>query len=133
MSKILTVNRNSFQKFTATDIEKSPVKTIKHRRSLSVSGKTKISFMGFSFILMITIGFSGAFYLYQVNDLINKNYKVQSLKNQIQELKKTSQKNKIKQVELQSMYNIEKATQNFGLVHTDKVIYLETNGTVAMK
>ncbi len=146
MSKILTVNRNSFQKFISTDIAKSANRTMNNRRVLSIknqiggqkkgsstSGKTKISFMSFSFILMIVLTISGAFYLYQVNDLVNKNYEVKTWRNKIQELQENGQKNRIKEVELQSMYNIEKATQGFGLVPTDKVSYIEIGGTVAMK
>jgi hypothetical protein len=89
--------------------------------------------MSFSFILLTVLVISGAFYLYQVNDLVHKNYEVKAWKNKIQELQKNGQKNKIKEVELQSMYNIEKATQDFGLVPTNKVTYIEIDGTVAMK
>ena len=146
MSKILTVKRSSFSKFTSININKAVAKTTDSRQVLraknqlknlqkgnSISGKTKISFMSSSFILILVLVVSGAIYLYQVNDLVDKRYKVKYWKNQIQQLQIAGQKNKIKEAEFQSMYNIEKATQKFGLVPTNKVSYVEINGVVAMK
>lgn len=99
----------------------------------SKSGNVSISFMNISFILISIVAFFGAFYLYQVNDLISKGYEIKALKNQIQNGQEISQKNKIKEVELQSMYNIEKSAQNLNLISSDGASYLEINESVAMK
>lgn len=111
------------------------IKKHTRRRTAEISkkGGIKISFMGISFIFTVIIIFSGAFYLYQVNDLVNKGYTVTSLQTQIQNLQEANQKSKIKEVELQSMYNIEKNTQALGLVNSNNVSYLEINNSVAMK
>jgi len=146
MLKILTVNKRGLKNFAKKGIRKSDKKTTscckvlrikKHtsRRAAEISkkGGIKISFMGISFIFTAVIIFSGAFYLYQVNDLVNKGYKVKSLQAQIQNLQEANQKSKIKEVELQSMYNIEKNTQELGLVSSNSISYLEINNSVAMK
>lgn len=75
----------------------------------------------------------GAFYLYQVNSIATKGYEIRDLESQIHDLQKESKKMEIREVELRSMDNIEKASQNLNLVNSDQVTYVEINGPVAMK
>jgi len=82
---------------------------------------------------VIMIFISGAFYLYQVNDLATKGYEIRDIENQIQMLEKESKKMKIKEVELRSMYNIEKSTQELNLISPQSVTYVEMESSVAMK
>lgn len=84
-------------------------------------------------ILMLGILFGGAFYLYEVNDRATKGYEIREVENRVRELEKESKKMKIKEVELRSMYNLEKATEEFDLVSSNNAIYLEMPGPVAMK
>jgi len=87
----------------------------------------------FTAVLVVMIFISGAFYLYQVNDLATKGYEIRDIENQIQVLEKESKKMKIKEVELRSMYNIEKSTQELNLVSPQSVTYVEMDSSVAMK
>ena len=96
-------------------------------------GSVKMGFMGAIFILTIVVIILGAFYLYQVNDLATKGYDIKEIENEIQGLKKTNEMNKIKEVELKSMYNLEKATENLDMVSARDITYLEIGGPVAMK
>ena len=48
-------------------------------------------------------------------------------------LKKENEQEKIKEVELRSMRNIEKSIENLNLVSSNEVSFLEINGPVAMK
>ena len=85
------------------------------------------------FILAGIVAFAGAFYLYQVNSLAAKGYELTDLQNKVGVLQEANKKNRIQEVELMSMYNIEKATQNSNLVSLSDASYLELNGPVAMK
>lgn len=98
----------------------------------SSRGSVKIGLTGIGFILAAIILVCGAFYLYQVNDLATKGYEVKDLENKIDDLKKENEKYKIHEVELKSMYNIEKATEDLDLVGSTDISYLEINGPVAM-
>jgi hypothetical protein len=83
--------------------------------------------------LALAIFFSGAFYLYQVNDLANKGYEMKEVENKIAQLRQANERSKIQEVELRSMYNIEKSTGKFNLKNSSHISYLELNGPVAMK
>jgi hypothetical protein len=83
--------------------------------------------------LVLVCIFSGVFYLYEVNDLAAKGYELKELQSKVASLQETNKKGVIKKVELMSMYNIEKATQNSNLVSLNNATYLELNGPMAMK
>lgn len=93
----------------------------------------KLELKSACFILAATVVFSGAFYLYQVNDLASKGYELRDLQDRVATLQATNKKGTIQEVELMSMYNIEKVTQNLDLVNMSDVKYLELNSPVAMK
>lgn len=84
-------------------------------------------------ILVAAVVFSGAFYLFQVNSLAAKGYELKELQKNLASLQETNKKGRIQEVELMSMYNIEKVTQDLDLVNLSNVTYLELNGPVAMK
>lgn len=85
------------------------------------------------FVLCAIIIFCGAFYLYQVNDLATKGYEMKDVENRIATLEKENKKMQIKEVELRSMYNLEKATADIDLVNSQNVTYLQMASPVAMK
>lgn len=97
------------------------------------AGRVEINLMSLVFILALSTCACGAFYLYQVNGIATKGYEIRELENEIQELNKESKKMEIHEVELRSMYNIEKASQDLNLVNSGEVAYVEINGPVAMK
>lgn len=84
-------------------------------------------------VLVLVCIFSGVFYLYEVNDLAAKGYELKELQSKVASLQEANKKGVIKKVELMSMYNIEKATQNSNLVSLNNATYLELNGPMAMK
>jgi hypothetical protein len=96
-------------------------------------GNTKIVFLSLVSVLVLMVFVSGAFYLYQVNDLATKGYEIRDMENRIQTLEKESKKMQIKEVELRSMYNIEKSTQELNLVSPQSITYVEMDSSVAMK
>ena len=98
-----------------------------------VAGSAQINLVSLTFVVAMIIIASGAFYLYQVNDIATKGYEVRDLESHIQNLQKESKKMEINEVELRSMYNIEKASQDLNLVNSTDVTYVEINGPVAMK
>lgn len=99
----------------------------------SAKGNSKITFMALMAVLIASILISGAFYLYQVNDLATKGYEIRDIENRIQNLDKENKKMQIKEVELRSMYNIEKSSQELNLVNPANITYLEMESSVAMK
>lgn len=84
-------------------------------------------------ILIASLIVVGAAYLYQVNGIATKGYEIREKEIIIQELKKESQQLKIKEVELKSMYNIEKAMDDLNLITSPGVSYLEEDSPMAMK
>ncbi|MFA5993998.1 MAG: hypothetical protein WC823_03495 [Parcubacteria group bacterium] len=97
------------------------------------AGRVELNWMALVLTVIIGIFFCGAFYLYQVNNIATKGYEIRDLENRIQDLDKESKKMEIREVELKSMYNIEKASQELNLVNSGEVSYIEINGPVAMK
>ena len=97
------------------------------------AGNAKIGTISYGFVLGALMIAGGAFYLYQVNDIATKGYEIKNWENKIQDLNKAGKKMEIHEVELKSMQNIEKATQDLNLVNSSSVSYVELNGPVAMK
>jgi hypothetical protein len=85
------------------------------------------------FFLVACLFVAGSVYLYQVNSIVTKGYEIREYETKIQELKKESQQLKIKEVELKSMYNIEKSMDGLNLVPSESVSYVEENEPMAMK
>ena len=75
----------------------------------------------------------GFFYLYQVNDLATKGYEMGKIEKEIADLSEVNKDNRIKEVELKSLYNIEKTAETSNLVSARGITYLNLNGPVAMK
>jgi hypothetical protein len=145
MSKVLAINRYGFENLSR-EIGRGKFKAVSSRRIFSAtcriarkddkpskSGSVKIGFTGACFILASAVVLCGAVYLYQVNTLATKGYEASDVERQIADLKKTNEQSKIKMVELQSMYNIEKFTQDLNLISSNNVSFLEINGPMAMK
>ena len=97
------------------------------------SGKIKISLTAMTIAMILAILLAGGFYLFQVNSISTKGYEVRDIERKIQESEKEINKLKIKEVELKSMNNIEKATEEMDLITTSSITYLDLDGPVAMK
>lgn len=85
------------------------------------------------FVLIAVAFLAGALYLYQVNSIATKGYEYKEVENRIQKSEREINKLKIQEVELKSMYNIEKATEGLDLVTSSEISYLDIAGPVAMK
>jgi hypothetical protein len=103
------------------------------KRKEVLSGKAGIGATAFVFCLTAGLAISGILYLYQVNTIATKGFEVKEIEQQIKEAEKESNRLKIREVELKSMYNIEKATENMNLIKATSVSYVEMAGPVAMK
>jgi acylphosphatase len=102
----------------------------KREKSFSLAG------VGFRQAVILTASLLfliGAVYLYQVNAIAAKGYEIKEIENTIKSLQKESQQLRIKEVELKSMYNIEKSMDDLNLVNSPNVSYLEFNSPMAMK
>ena len=96
-------------------------------------GGARVSLLSACFFLITGMVALGACYLYQVNDLATKSYEMKDMETRIQELQKEGKKMQIKEIELRSMYNLEKATENLELVNAQNVTYVEMKSPMAMK
>lgn len=95
------------------------------------AGRVSVS-VGAISLLFVTL-FLGGLYLFQVNNVATQGIDLREAENKINDLKKEHRKMEIKEVELKSMYQIEKATKDLDLVNADVVSYIELEGPVAMK
>lgn len=96
-------------------------------------GSVKIGLASACFLLVALAVFSGAVYLFQVNSLAVKSYEIKELEDKIGELKKENKKMQIKEMELRSIYSIEKSAENFNLVNPKSVSYLETGAAASLE
>ncbi|OGI32090.1 MAG: hypothetical protein A2271_02075 [Candidatus Moranbacteria bacterium RIFOXYA12_FULL_35_19] len=96
-------------------------------------GSLSLNFKGTASILMAIVFILGVFYLYQVNDLATKGYEIKEIEKQIASLSQINKSQRIKEVELKSMYNIEKTAENLNLISTQEITYFNLNGPIAMK
>jgi hypothetical protein len=94
-------------------------------------GKADLNKVAWAFGLCVVL--LGVFYLYQVNDLATKGYEIKDIEKQITSLSEVNKNKRIREVELRSMYNIEKATESLNLVSAKDVTYIDLGGPVAMK
>lgn len=142
MSRTLSINRCGFQSsfFGSRNRKKaqsnSRVLSMREKKmtpSISKNkGSARLDLTGIVVVIAMVL-ITGGFYLYQVNDLATKGYEMREAQNRIQELEKENKKMQIREVELRSMYNIEKATQNLNMVNSQDITYLESKSPVAMK
>ena len=144
MSRILTVNSYNFGTFGSFSPRQKGKINLQGRVLSMKEKKTKenkdeardgagLSLVSTCFLLVLLVLSAGAFYLYQVNDLATKGYEMKEVENRIADLEKQSKNMEIKEVELRSMYNIEKSTGDLNLVSAQNISYVEMNGPVAMK
>lgn len=135
MSRVLVINnsRNCINQAQAKRIVTASNSDSLSSAKKTNAGKAQISLISLIFLLVVSICACGASYLYQVNDIATKGYEVRELENKIQDLNKENKKMEIKEVELRSMYNIEKSAQDLNLVNSGEITYVEINGPVAMK
>ncbi|MFZ2192913.1 MAG: hypothetical protein WAV31_01600 [Candidatus Moraniibacteriota bacterium] len=96
-------------------------------------GSIKIGLAGAGFLTVAFVVFFSAFYLFQVNDLAMKGYEIKEVETKIANLKKDNDKMQIREMELRSMYSVEKVAPEFNLVSPVNVSYLELNDLVALK
>jgi hypothetical protein len=143
MSRVITANNYGFRNYSVAS-ERGAKKTgYIAPKVLSMNGKKNINPQekkekgtrknSSTIILAFLIIIAGSFYLYQVNDLATKGFEIRDIEKKIQDLQKDGKQMQIREVELRSMYNIEKSTQDLDLVNSSNITYLEINGPVAMK
>jgi cell division protein FtsL len=134
MAKILIINKHKSGMLR----EKTPRRSEETARTRtgtgsSEKGSIKIGLAGAGFLIIFFLIFSSAFYLFQVNDLAVKGYDIRDLENKISELEKDNKQMQIHEMELRSMYVIEKSAGDFNLVSPVNVSYLGINNTVAIR
>jgi cell division protein FtsL len=134
MAKILIINKhnpgNCREKLRGNLPEERSEKV---QLRASKKGSVRFSLVGAGFLMTFFVVLSVAFYLFQVNDLAVKGYDIRELENKISELEKANKQMQIREMELRSMYVIEKSAKEFNLVSPVNVSYLEVNNTVAIR
>lgn len=120
MSKIIIINNTRA-------IEKRTI------RETGKRGSIKIGLASVGFLTVAIVVFLSAFYLFQVNELAMKGYEIKEVETRIANLKKDNDKMQIREMELRSMYSVEKVAPEFNLVSPVNVSYLELNDLIALK
>ena len=134
MAKILIINKHSTKARCERASKSLPgEKSLRTGLEMSKRGSIRIGLAGAGFVIILAIVISSAFYLFQVNDLAVKGYDVRELENQISELEKENKQMQIREMELRSMYVIERSAQDFNLVSPVNVSYLEIKSAVAIR
>ena len=133
MAKIIIINKYKSEIYRDKSKEEWQQNKISQAVSISKKGSIKIGLASVGFLFIFLVIFSGAFYLFQVNDLAIKGYNIRELENEIGELEKENKQMKIYEMELRSMYAIEKSAQEFNLVSPVDISYLKVNNTVVLR
>jgi cell shape-determining protein MreC len=139
MSRILAIQNSCFWNKGGYKRPKE-TKSLSFVRSFSVSreksGSTEEKGSGLSVVGFVLLGLllsASSLYLFQVNSLATKGYELRDVENKIQNSEKEINELKIEEVELKSMYNMEKATKDLNLVSSSEVSYIDIAGPMAMK
>lgn len=134
MARVLSTKKSCAKKIRTFNGSKLlRLKKIAGSSGFRLKGSVKMSVIALTFFVISLFLLSGFFYLYQVNGLATKGFKIKEAENKIKELKKEGKKLEIRETELRSMYTIEKETQDLNLVNSSNVSYVEINGPIAMK
>lgn len=120
MAKIIIINN-----------KRAGEKTI--RAEAGKRGSIRISLASVGLLTVLVVIICSACYLFQVNDLAVKGYEIRDLENRIAQLEKDNKKMQIHEMELRSMYAVEKVAPDFNLVSPVGVSYLELDGPVALR
>ncbi|MFO7806896.1 MAG: hypothetical protein R6V40_00525 [Candidatus Moraniibacteriota bacterium] len=112
------------------------------REKKSSDFKKSFSFFDFSisskflfFLLIGLIGFSGIFYIFQVNKLATMGYTINEKQQTLDDLKQEKRELEIKVAGLRSVYRFENKEELFEMIEPEKISYIEVESQrpVAMK
>ena len=73
----------------------------------------------------------GFMYLYSINQTATKGIEIRNAEKQVSSVENYNKSLKIKEAELESLYQIEDASKNLNMVNVDHSVYVEENPTVA--
>lgn len=138
MSRTLVIQnawlRNDVPKIKLSDGKRASLSRDRnHKKTKTSLGGTRISLVSLCFVFIAIIILSGIGYLYQVNFLATQGFEMKEIEKKIQDVEKENKQLQIREIELRSMSNIEKATEELNLVNSSNVTYIEVAGSVAMK
>ena len=92
---------------------------IEQKKKRSQNGKTTLNVLIFSIILIF-----GFIYLWQMNILVSQDYKLSSCQKELKELVEQNKKLQATIAQLQSLPNLQDATQNLNLLSVENISYL---------
>ncbi len=85
------------------------------------------------FILLFTVtALCGLIYLWQINGLATKGYKIKDLEERVSQIKNQNKKLELEVTELRSSARIAEKLKELNLVEVAKIEYLTANGSVAV-
>jgi cell division protein FtsL len=85
---------------------------------------------GLKVLLLVLIIFVGLSYLYYINQTATGGFNIKGMENQIEEIKKNNKNLQVRAAEMQSLSNIEKASEKMQMVATTTIEYLPAVGSV---
>jgi len=92
--------------------------------------KIDLSQNGLKILLLVLIVFVGLSYLYYINQTATGGFDIKGMENQIDEMKKDNKQLQVHTAEMQSLSNIEKASEEMQMVATTSIKYLPAVGSV---
>ncbi len=112
------------------------VNTQKHvdGRPMRFKDKIKCSPLALNILFIVVIVLLGTAYLVQINQTATSGFAMKDMNKQINELKEQHQKLELQVADLQSLQNIQDATERLQLVSHTKLEYVQpTDGMVALE
>lgn len=109
--------------------------TLRHRSARLPDGQARLSTvtLGFSLLILFSLGLLGFFYLQQVLETASQGSEISELENQLSNIKNEQRSLELESAELRSIQNIEGRLNTLNLVTTDRVTYLSLpEGQVAV-
>ncbi|MDP2685525.1 MAG: hypothetical protein Q8P20_10945 [bacterium] len=89
---------------------------------------------GLKILLLVLIVFVGFSYLFYINQTATGGFDIKGMENQIEDITKNNKQLQIQSAEMQSLSNIEKASEEMQMVATTSIEYLPAVGsTVAVR
>lgn len=91
-----------------------------------------VGFMNPVFVVIVAVVMAGVFYLYVTNGGASKGVEMRIVEKEITNLKNSSERLRIREAELKSLYRVEEASKNLNMTTLQNVDYVEDNGHVAL-
>jgi hypothetical protein len=102
-------------------------------KSIKKIGRKIFNVKFFNVFLLLTIGVMGFIYIFSVNDLIAKGFKLNELKKELSRISEENTEYNLKVLSLESYNSLDRRATELKMVAVDRIDYITVKNNVALK